>query len=151
LERIEGTVRGMQPLQGYTEIFGGGSNIRMAKQNLDGAEIGAGIQHVCGACVAEQVRVNRMFDAGPTPCIAAQRAQRIVIERLIAMLFGREQPIGRLPPAVVDSQSLCCPASPSYGTSPSAVSSMPAISNSLAVSASGSGMLLPLTAQETTA
>src|SRR5258708_34400668 len=57
-ERIEGTGRGMEALHGYTEILGGSSNIRVAEQNLDGAKVRAGVQHVCGAGVAEKVRVQ---------------------------------------------------------------------------------------------
>ncbi len=55
----------LQPLQGYTEIPGSGSNIGVAEQNLDGAEVGAGIQHVGGASMAEQVRMDGELEAGP--------------------------------------------------------------------------------------
>ena len=48
----------LQPLQGYAEIPGSGSNIGVAEQNLDGAEVGAGIEHVSGASMTEQVRMN---------------------------------------------------------------------------------------------
>jgi len=58
-------VGALQPLQGYAEIPGSGSNICVAEQNLDGAEVGAGIQHVSGASMEEQVRMDRALEAGP--------------------------------------------------------------------------------------
>src|SRR2546426_12709709 len=78
----------------------------MAQQNLDGAEVGAGVEHVSGAGVAEQVRVNQMFDAGTASGIAAQCTDGIVVQRLIPTLFRREQPVRRFAPAVVDPQTL---------------------------------------------
>jgi hypothetical protein len=78
-------------LQGYPQILGGGSHIRVAQQDLDGAEIGAGIEHVGSAGVAEQVRVNQMLDAGTVSSIAAQDAEGMVVERLIRTLFRRKQ------------------------------------------------------------
>jgi hypothetical protein len=59
----------------------------VAQQNLDGAEVGAGVEHVGGAGVAEQVRVNQMFDAGPASGIAAQRTDGIIVQRLVPTLF----------------------------------------------------------------
>ena len=56
--------------------------------------------------VAEQVRVNQVFDAGPASCSAAQCTDGIVVQRLIPTLFRREQPVSRLAPAVVDPQPL---------------------------------------------
>jgi hypothetical protein len=58
-------VGALQPLQGYAEIPGSGSNIGVAEQNLDGAEVRAGIQHVGGASMAEQVRMDWEWEAGP--------------------------------------------------------------------------------------
>jgi hypothetical protein len=50
--------------------------------------------------------MHRMLDAGPPACIAAQRTDGIIIERLIRMLLRREKPVGRLAAAVVYAQPL---------------------------------------------
>src|SRR5260370_33308610 len=97
LQRIERAANGLQPLQRHPQIPGGGPDVGMSEQHLDGAEIGAGIQHVRGARMPEQVGINRASDTGPLSSVAAQHTKRCGIKRLIMMLFGREQPVG--PPA----------------------------------------------------
>ena len=49
-------------------IPGSSSNIRVAEQNLDRAEVGAGVEHVCRASMAEQVRMDHVFDARAVSC-----------------------------------------------------------------------------------
>jgi len=59
LERVERTANGLQSLERHAEIAGGGADIGMPQQNLNGAEIGSGIEHVRSAGVPEQVRMNQ--------------------------------------------------------------------------------------------
>src|SRR5215510_14134242 len=58
LQRVEGAAESLQPLQGHAKILCGGSDIGMPKQRLDGTYIGAAIEHVGGAGMPEQVRIN---------------------------------------------------------------------------------------------
>jgi hypothetical protein len=90
LERVERTANGLQSLERHAEIAGGGPDIGMPQQNLNGAEIGSGIQHVRGACVPKQVRMNQTWQAGAFPRRAAQHTNRGIIERLIRMPFRGE-------------------------------------------------------------
>ena len=87
-------------------IPGSSSNIRVAEQNLDRAEVGAGVEHVCRASMAEQVRMDHVFDARAVSCFAAEIAEGSGIERLIGVLFGWEQPLVRFAPSVVNAQPL---------------------------------------------
>jgi hypothetical protein len=90
LERVERTANGLQSLERHAEIAGGGPNIGMPEQNLNGAEVGASIEHVRGACVPKQVRMNQTWQAGPSPRCAAQHTNPGIIERLIRMPFRGE-------------------------------------------------------------
>src|SRR6266852_1984850 len=56
LKRIKRTANRLESLQRHVQVPGRGADIGMAEQNLDGAEIGSGIQHVRGARVTEQMR-----------------------------------------------------------------------------------------------
>src|ERR1700687_2162121 len=67
LERVERTANGLQSLERHAKIAGGGPNIGMPQQNLNGAEVGASIEHVRGACVPKQVRMNQTWQVGPSP------------------------------------------------------------------------------------
>ena len=90
LQRVERTADRLQSLEGHAQIAGRGPDIGMPEQHLDGAEIGAGVEHVRGACVSEQMRINGTSDTGPFSGIAAQ--VRIVpwVEGLGRPLFWRE-------------------------------------------------------------
>ena len=71
LQRVERAANGLQPLQRHPQIPGGAPDVGMPEQHLDGAEIGAGIQHVRGARMPEQVGINRASDTGPLSSVAA--------------------------------------------------------------------------------
>jgi len=81
-------VGALQSLQGNAEIPGCGSNVGVTEQNLDRPEVGAGVEHVGGAGVAEQVRMDQNFEASPPSRFAAKQAKGTVIEWLIGVLFG---------------------------------------------------------------
>jgi len=49
---VKGAAGGVQVLQGDVEVAGGGADVGVAQQNLNGTEIGSGVQHVGGAGVA---------------------------------------------------------------------------------------------------
>jgi hypothetical protein len=78
----------------------------VTKQNLDGAQIGPRIEHVGGAGVAKQVRMDHMGNTGSGAGLAAQTADRTIIERAVRVLFGGEQPVLRLAPPIIDPQTL---------------------------------------------
>ena len=50
-----------------TEILRRGSEIAMTKQQLDGAQIGAGLEEMDGKGVAQRVRRDRLGEVRPVP------------------------------------------------------------------------------------
>ena len=76
LQRIEGAGGGVQASGGDVEIAGGGPDIGVAEQNLNGAQVGTGVQHVGGAGVAEQMGVNPKGIPARRPALA-QRVRRV--------------------------------------------------------------------------
>src|SRR5215471_10239356 len=59
LQRIKRAANRLQSLQRHSQIPCRGTDVGMPEQNLDGAEVGSGIQHVRGARVTEQMRKDR--------------------------------------------------------------------------------------------
>ena len=53
LQGVERAAHCLQSLDRHMQIAGGGTDIGVAEQNLDGTEIGAGVEHVGGAGVAK--------------------------------------------------------------------------------------------------
>ena len=53
----------------------------MAQQNLNRSEVRAGIEHVGGTGVPEQVRMNTTADAGAVASLSAQHSYRCIFER----------------------------------------------------------------------
>lgn len=90
MERIEGATDGLEPLERHAKIPGGGLNIGMPEQDLNGSQIGASIEQVCSTSVAKKMWVNQIFDSGPLAGFAAQAPNRIIAERLIVTLLGGE-------------------------------------------------------------
>ena len=48
LQGVERTAYGLQSLDRHMQIAGGGTDIGVAQQNLDGTEIDTGVEHVGG-------------------------------------------------------------------------------------------------------
>ena len=86
------------------EIAGGGADIGMAEQDLYGAQVGTGVQHVGGAGVAEEVGVNSEGDRGAAAGVGAESAEGVARHRLVRALFGGEEPVGGLAPAIVNAE-----------------------------------------------
>jgi hypothetical protein len=106
LQGVERTAYGLQSLDRHMQIAGGGTDIGVAQQNLDGTEIGAGVEHVGGAGVAKQVRIDGTSDAGAFTRIAAKGADSAVVQGFGGALFGGEEPLYGSTPAEIDAQPL---------------------------------------------
>src|ERR1700733_9226994 len=65
----------------------------MSEQNLNRAEICAGIEQMGRAGVAKQVGMDAALDAGALARLEAEVANRAVVQRRTRILPGREQPI----------------------------------------------------------
>ena len=56
LQRLDGVDDLLQMLRGQVQILGSHLQILMAEQQLDGAQVGAGFEQMCGPAVSNQVR-----------------------------------------------------------------------------------------------
>jgi hypothetical protein len=90
---------------GDMQIAGGGFQMRMAEENLNGAEIHSGFQQVSGEGVPQRVRMNRFGDAGALPGFLAG-AEDGLARDMRAGFFPGEEPVLRLLPAPVDAEQL---------------------------------------------
>src|SRR2546426_1218422 len=71
------------------QVLGGGFQVAMPEQNLDGAQVGAGLQQVSRPTVAQRMRGDAFADASPTRGIATCNPHGFVGNRLIeAVLAG---------------------------------------------------------------
>jgi hypothetical protein len=77
----------------------------MAKQQLDGTEIGAGLEQMNGKCMTQGVRRDRFGDAGLVPHGPAGVLHRGGRDRLTGQIAG-EQPLLRTNGAVVVSEDV---------------------------------------------
>ena len=77
-DRLQVPLRQMQ-------ILGGGFQIAVPEQNLDGAQVGARLQQVGRPTVAQRVRGDAFADASPTCGLAACDPDGLVRNRLIAL------------------------------------------------------------------
>ena len=64
LQGFQRTGRGADLAGGDTQISGRGAQAAMAEQQLDGAQIGAGLQQMDGERMAQGMRGDRLGDAG---------------------------------------------------------------------------------------
>jgi hypothetical protein len=62
----------------------------MAKQNLDGAKISAGFQHVRGATVSKNVGRDGPVNAGTPSGEVARHSNRLALHGLVRTHLGRE-------------------------------------------------------------
>ena len=62
---------------GDLEIAGGGFEIGMSEQDLNGAEIHSGFQQVSGKGVPQRMRMNRLGNAGVLPGFLAGAEDRL--------------------------------------------------------------------------
>src|SRR5215470_142292 len=76
---------------------------------LDGAQVGAGLQHVRGAGVAEQMRMHGVRDAGSLTGVTAGVVDGVLVEGLAGAHGGGEQPRGRAIPLAIDGESVLQP------------------------------------------
>jgi hypothetical protein len=104
-KRVERAPDRLQSPDGDVKVSCRSLDVGMSKQNLDRAKISAGIERMRGGGMAEQVRMDAMFDAGPFARLKTQKANRTVIERRGGILPEREQPVFRSVTAEVNSQS----------------------------------------------
>src|SRR5438874_160694 len=65
------------------QVLGGGLQVAVPEENLDGAQIGARLQQVSRPTVAQGVRSDAFADAGPTRGIATRDPDGLVGNRLI--------------------------------------------------------------------
>jgi hypothetical protein len=94
-KRIEWTWRGQDQSGRNAQIPGGGLNVGMAEENLDGPEIGAGFQHVRRITVPVYVRRNLLLNPAQRPALL--QATRIVLRsigRSGRILEGKSQSCG---------------------------------------------------------
>src|SRR2546427_10776873 len=79
------------------QVLGGGFQVAMPEQNLDGAQVGAGLQQVSRPTVAQRMRGDAFADASPTRGIATCNPHGFVGNRLIEAVLaggggGKEKP-----------------------------------------------------------
>src|SRR5882724_6274566 len=89
------------------QVLGGGFQIAMPEQNLEGAQVGAGLQQVGRPTVAQRMRGDAFTDAGAARGLAACNPDGLVRNRLIeSVLTGArwKQIESGLPPAPVLAQ-----------------------------------------------
>ena len=81
------------------QVAGGGAQAAVAEQQLDGAQIGAGLQQVDGEGMAQGVRRDRLADVALEPCRSAGDLDGAWRDRLAGQIAGK-QPLlrpGRAP------------------------------------------------------
>lgn len=83
LQLFDGVGDLVQVLFGQMQIPGGGFQILMTEQKLDGAQVGARFQQMGGPAVANQVRGNSLADARPLSSFAADTPYDLVRDRLL--------------------------------------------------------------------
>src|ERR1035441_4592030 len=64
LDGFERTGNRLQMAAGQMQVESGIADLGMAEQYLNGAQVGAGFQHVCREAVAKQMRRHALLDAG---------------------------------------------------------------------------------------
>jgi hypothetical protein len=69
---VERTRRGVQPGFGDVQVAGGGLQIAVAEQQLNAAQIGAGIEQMCREGMSQHMRAERLPDA-QLACAASGR------------------------------------------------------------------------------
>ena len=65
------------------QVLGGGLQVAVPEQNLDGAQVGARLQQVGGPTVAHRMRGDAFADAGPVRGFATRDPDGLVGNRLI--------------------------------------------------------------------
>jgi hypothetical protein len=76
------------------KVAGGGADVGVTEQDLDGAQIGPGIEHVSGAGVSEQMRVDGEWNRRAAARLKAKYADGLVLKGLGRAHGGREKPVG---------------------------------------------------------
>ena len=77
----------------------------MAEQQLNPAQIGAGIEQMCGEGVAQHVRAERLADAQLFTQLLADDPDRVRLQRFLRPFPGKEPVLG-LAPAPLEAQQL---------------------------------------------
>src|SRR5271169_461771 len=95
----------MQSVFGDMQVTGGGLQVAMAEQKLNGAQIGACIEQVGGKGVAQHMRAERLDHAQLSAQLLADQADPGSIHRLVRYPSGKEPVLG-LAPTPVDTQQL---------------------------------------------
>ena len=85
LQFLDGVGDLLQVLRGQVQIPGGGLQILMPEQKLDGAQVGTGFQQMRGPAVANQVGRNSLADARPLSSFAAATPYDLVRNRLLVI------------------------------------------------------------------
>ena len=69
----------------------------MAEQQLDGAQVGAGLEEMCGEAVSKSVRMQRLVDSGAFGGFPTGVPDDLVADGVISGVpaAAREQPNGR--------------------------------------------------------
>src|SRR2546426_11396529 len=103
------------------QVLGGGFQVAMPEQNLDGAQVGAGLQQVSRPTVAQRMRGDAFADASPTRGIATCNPHGFVGNRLIEAVLaggggGKVEPRPAPTPAV--AQGVQCGWGQGANTSP---------------------------------
>jgi hypothetical protein len=104
-ESVEGAPDSLQSPDGDVEVSRRSFDAGMSQQNLNRAQVGAGVKHMRGGGMPKQVGMDAAFDAGTLACFKAHKANRAVIERRGGILPGREQPVFRPIAPEVNTQS----------------------------------------------
>src|SRR5215831_3803047 len=86
------------------QVASGGLQFRMTEQNLNVAEIHAGFEQVSGKGVPEQMRMNRLGDAGEFGGVLASQNNGIAGEGSARFLTGEQPVLWPLPAKVATEQ-----------------------------------------------
>ena len=81
--------------------------VLMTEEDLNGAEIGASLEKVCGKTVTEKMRMNTLGDAGPLSSLLTCVPNGFRIDRPILAIVAGKQP-GAGFPVVVTPQGAEC-------------------------------------------
>ena len=91
IEQVQRTLGRVQGLAGQVQVPGGGSDGGMAHQDLDGAQIDAGLEQVGGEAMAQHVDAAALADTGLGFGLIEDLARLVVVEGDSGLRAGNSQ------------------------------------------------------------
>src|ERR1039458_3508162 len=100
-ERVQGAGRGPHMALRQVDVNHGFAQVGMAEQQLDGAQVGAGFEQMCGEAMSKSVGMQRLVDPGAFGGLPAGVPDDLVSDRSVGrvMRAAWEQPDGRFGPS----------------------------------------------------